>query len=177
MKPRIQEVIVVEGKHDTENLRKYYECDTIETNGTHLGKEILDQIRYAQKTRGVIVFTDPDSPGNRIRHAINQNIKGCKNAFVLKEDARTTKKVGIEHADYEVLSQALSNLLTYDDKTTDLLTMSDMVELGLSGNDDAGKRREIVARQYHIGLGTAKAMLRKLNSLHLTKEEIKEILE
>ena len=42
---KIQEVIVVEGKNDTNVLKSYFECDTIETHGTHLGKEILAQIK------------------------------------------------------------------------------------------------------------------------------------
>lgn len=75
-KRRIREVIVVEGKHDTEKLRKYFDCDTIETNGTHLGKSVIEQIAAAQKSRGVIILTDPDSPGNRIRCAINQAVPG-----------------------------------------------------------------------------------------------------
>ena len=73
-KKKIQEVIVVEGRHDTEKLRKYFDCDTIETGGTSLGDSVIERIREAQKARGVIIFTDPDSPGNRIRNVINQNI-------------------------------------------------------------------------------------------------------
>jgi hypothetical protein len=66
---RIQEVIVVEGRHDTEKLRKYFDCDTIETGGSSLGRDVLERIAQANKTSGVIIFTDPDSAGNRIRNA------------------------------------------------------------------------------------------------------------
>ena len=65
-KDRIQEVIVVEGKNDTAKLKQYFDCDTIETHGTCLSEWTLKFILKASKTRGVIVFTDPDSPGNRI---------------------------------------------------------------------------------------------------------------
>ena len=90
---KIKEVIVVEGRHDTERLRKYFDCDTIETGGTSLGQDVIDRIIEAKKTRGVIVFTDPDSPGNRIRHAVNQSVEGCKNAFVMKKMHEQIRKL------------------------------------------------------------------------------------
>lgn len=176
VKKKIQEVIVVEGRHDTEKLRKYFDCDTIETGGTSLGEDVLERIKHAQKLRGVIVFTDPDSPGNRIRNAVNQYVLGCKNAFVMKKDARTDKKVGVEHAEFDVLNEALENLVTYQDVTASL-TMNDMIELGLSGNTNSSALRDKVGEHYHIGSGNAKTMLRRINFLHLTKEEIRQVVE
>ncbi len=176
VKKKIQEVIVVEGRHDTEKLRKYFDCDTIETGGTSLGDEVLERIKHAQKSRGVIVFTDPDSPGNRIRHVVNQYVPGCKNAFVMKKDAKTDKKVGVEHAEFEVLKDALENLMTYQDVEASL-TMNDMIDLGLSGKTDSSTLRDRVGEYFHIGSGNAKTMLRRMNFLHLTKEEIRQVIE
>ena len=68
---KMKEILVVEGKNDTNVLKSFLDCDTIETNGTHLGKEILRQIRLAQKMRGVIIFTDPDFPGEKILSLIH----------------------------------------------------------------------------------------------------------
>ena len=109
---RIHEIIVVEGRHDTQQLKKYFDCETIETGGSSIDDKVIEQIRYAAGTRGVIVFTDPDTPGNQIRHIINQHVPNCKNAFVDKHHARTEKKVGIEHADKDTLWNALQNVVT-----------------------------------------------------------------
>ena len=35
---KMKEILVVEGKNDTNVLKSFLDCDTIETNGTHLGK-------------------------------------------------------------------------------------------------------------------------------------------
>ena len=78
---QIRQLIVVEGRHDSAKLKEFFECDTIETGGTSLGEEVIERIRAAQKTRGVIIFTDPDSPGNRIRNEINRAVPGCLNAL------------------------------------------------------------------------------------------------
>ena len=172
-KKHIREVIVVEGRHDTMRLKSFFDCETIETNGTHLGKDVLDRIRNAAETAGVIVFTDPDSPGNRIRNAVNRAVPGCKNAFVNKEDARTAKKVGIEHADREDLETALANLVTWEENTG-TITAADMMELGLLG--DSQKRRKL-GRALQIGYGNAKTMRQRLNCMHISKEEILRILD
>lgn len=174
-KRRIREVIVVEGKHDTEKLKKYFDCDTIETNGTHLGESVIEQIAAAQKSRGVIILTDPDSPGNRIRCAVNQAVPGCKNAFVQKKDAHTTKKVGVEHAARNILVEAMENCACFMEIQQETITASDMHELGLSG-DHSQKAREYIGEYFHLGMGNAKTMRRRLNGMGLTVESVREAL-
>ncbi len=176
-KKRIRELIVVEGKNDTARLKQFYDCDTIETGGTSLGDEVLELIRYAQQRRGVIVFTDPDSPGNRIRNAVNRAVPECKNAFVDKVNARTEKKVGVEHASFEVIDEALSNLVTWTEKPNEEITSQDFYELGLTGKENSGALREKAGRLLHIGNGTAKTMRYRINCLGITREELKEVLE
>ena len=127
-------------------------------------------IRKAAENRGVIIFTDPDSPGNRIRSALNQAVPGCKNAFVQKTDARTEKKVGIEHAPFEVLDEALRHLVTYEDSAPETISVQDMYDLGLAGSENS-------AAKLHIGFGNARAMRQRLNRLGLDKEEVRKELE
>ena len=81
----IKEIIVVEGKSDTIAIRRATGADTIETNGSAIDDETLKRIQHAQETRGVIVFTDPDYPGRRIRAIIEERIPGVKHAFSAKK--------------------------------------------------------------------------------------------
>ena len=172
---RISEVIVVEGKNDTANLKRYFECDTIETHGTCLSPFTLNLIRNAKNKRGVIILTDPDSPGNRIRNEINRNIPGCLNAFVDRKHARTEHKVGVEHADEQTLEDALSHLITMREDN-ERITSQDLYEMGLSGRADSAQRREQAGRALHIGNGNARTFRNRLNSLGITKEELWKIL-
>lgn len=174
---RINELIVVEGRHDSEKLKKYFDCETIETGGTSLDEEVLQVIEEVSRHRGVIIFTDPDSPGNRIRSQINEKIPGCLNAFVNREDAKTSKKVGIEHASKETLEKALSHLITYDEHPSQQITIQDMYDLGLLGSDDSSLKRAKAGKLLHIGNGNAKTMRRRLNCLGITKEELKKVLD
>ena len=80
-KRKIPEVIVVEGKDDTANLRRFYEVDTYETRGSAIDQDDLERIATLQELRGVIVFTDPDYNGERIRKIIMQEVPQAKHAF------------------------------------------------------------------------------------------------
>lgn len=170
----IREVIVVEGKNDTKNLQRYFEVDTIETHGLGLSRETLEYIDEVNDRRGVILFLDPDSAGEKIRKRINDYIHGLKNAFVLKEDARTKKKVGVEHASYEVLKEALDNVVSYDE-FHHTISVEDMYELKLMGSDDCSYRRDVVSKKFHIGKCNGKTMLKRLNMLGISREELDDI--
>ena len=81
-KIKIQEVIVVEGKDDTANLRRFYEVDTYETRGSAINEDDLERIDKLNELRGVIVFTDPDYNGERIRKIIMEAVPTAKHAFL-----------------------------------------------------------------------------------------------
>ena len=106
---KMKETIVVEGKDDETLLKSIYEVDIIRTNGTHLSKETLEEIRAAHEDHGVIVFTDPDHPGEEIRRKINEAVPGVKNAF-LTSKSRKKNLVGVEHATKQEIEDALKQL-------------------------------------------------------------------
>ena len=170
----IKEVIVVEGKNDTKRLKNFFDVETIETHGLGLSKETISYIKEINEKRGVILLLDPDSPGEKIRKRINDSIPGLKNAFLLKEDAKTSKKVGVEHASYEVLEDALKNIISYDNNKKDNLTMSDLYDLGLMGKEDSAKKRYLISKKFHIGKCNAKTMLKRLNLLNVTMDEVND---
>ena len=171
----IKEVIVVEGTNDTKRLKSFFDVDTIETHGLGLKKETIELIKEINKSRGVILFLDPDTPGEKIRNKLNSEIPNLKNAFVLKENAHTTKKVGIEHADKETLEEALNNLITYSDKNTSI-SQEEYNELGLNGDVDSSEKRDTLAKTFHTGKCNSKTMFKRLNMLGITYDDIRKVL-
>lgn len=170
---KINEVIVVEGKNDSAHLKRFFDCDTIITFGLSLSDETIDLIRETAQKRGVILLLDPDTPGEKIRKRINEAIPGLKNAFILKKDAKTVRKVGVEHASKEVLSEALKNCITYGDGN-DRIGISEMLALDLIGNR---KRRLKVSDHYHLGECNAKTLRKRLNMLGTDFKELQELLD
>ena len=130
----------------------------------------IERVRQAQKTRGVIIFTDPDTPGEHIRRLIGGSVPGCKHAFINKEKAKTPKKVGVEHANREDLWDALCNYVTFENKE-EVLSWQDFIDLGLVGNKAL---RFQVCESFHIGPCNAKTCFKRLNQMKMTRKEIEE---
>ena len=164
----IKEVIVVEGKNDTNHLKEFFNVETIETHGLGLNKNTIRLIETINKKRGIILLLDPDSPGEKIRKCINDAIPGLKNAFLFKKDARTTKKVGVEHASKEAIEKALSSSITYIEKDK-YLSYEDFIKAGLQGKSDSSKKREEVALKYNLGHCNAKTLYKRLKMIGVTK--------
>ncbi len=117
---KIKEVIVVEGKDDTTAIKRAVNADTIETNGSAISKETIEKIKLAQMRRGVIVFTDPDFPGEKIRKTIMAEVPGCLHAFVEKKDAlpKYGRGIGVEHASPEAIREALKEAHSMESRRT-----------------------------------------------------------
>ena len=172
----IKETIVVEGKSDVIKLSNFIKANFIITNGTHLSKTTLKLIEKAQASSGVIIFTDPDYPGNYIRNKINETIPGCKNAFIIAEQARDKNKVGVEHADKETIMSALAKLVTYE-KQTNRFNLEQLRNLGLIGSAKSNRLRRYVGAKLSIGQCNGKTFLKRLNMLDVDYEVVKDLVQ
>lgn len=168
---KINEVIVVEGKNDTKRLKTFFDVETIETHGLGLNSETINFIKEVNKKRGVILLLDPDSPGEKIRNKLNSEIPNLKNIFLIKEEARTSKKVGVEHASKEVLEKALNNIVSFNE-SKETLTYEEFVELGLIGKSDSSLKREKISKKFHLGKCNGKTLYKRLNLIGIEKEDL-----
>jgi len=173
-------MIVVEGKDDTVKIKQVIDADTIETNGSAINKEVIQRIKHAKDKRGVIIFTDPDYPGERIRHIINQAVPGCKHAFLTQEEARAknpnNRSLGIEHARPEAILNALRNVYELEEKKESLITKEDLLNYRLIGFKEASEKRRKLGEHLQIGYTNGKQLLKRLNQFQITKSELEEAL-
>lgn len=173
----IQEVIVVEGHHDTQAIHRAVGADTIETGGSALPEHVLAEIKRAQKRRGVIVFTDPDAQGERIRRLIAERVPGVKHAFLPREKAKGKGKIGIEHADDEAIRQALQAVRTAGDVTQSKMSWDDYLSYGLAGRRDSARLRRAVADALQIGYANGKQFFKRLQVLQIDQNELAVALQ
>lgn len=177
---KIKEVIVVEGKDDTKRLALAVECDTIETKGSAINKEILDQIALAHEIRGVIVFTDPDGPGEQIRKIISQKVPGVKHAFLTKSEARrksmTKESIGIEHASVAAIREALDKVVEERIEAVPTVTKQFLIQEGLIGTPQASLFREALGNYLRIGYTNGKQLEKRLNMFGISEQKVKEAL-
>ncbi|OFL49516.1 ribonuclease M5 [Nosocomiicoccus sp. HMSC067E10] len=178
VKPYIREVIIVEGRDDTRRLNEVFDCETIETNGSAINKRTLDEIEVALNTRGAIIFTDPDYPGQKIRNTILERFPNIKEAFISRNKAKNKRgKIGVENASPEDLKDALKRVVTSAKTEVETITKSDMIDLQLSGQPDSKKRRHHVAEKLNIGYANANSMRQKFNRYNIQKELILDALK
>lgn len=172
----IKEVLVVEGKMDIIAIDKAVEADCIITGGFSLKPKTLDDIEKAYKKRGIIILTDPDCAGERIRKFLAKRFPEAKHAFVPKEEATANDDIGIEQASPEAIRTALEKVRTLDWNPTNEFTSADLIMNGLSGSNASSERRAVIGAKLGIGYANAKTFLTRLNHYGVTREEFEKAI-
>lgn len=175
---KIKEIIVVEGRDDTTAIRRAVDADTIETNGSAVSEETLLKIKHAQEKRGVIIFTDPDYPGERIRKIVSDNVPGCKHAFITKQNAlpKNGKGIGVEHASPPVIQEALKEAHVMNEYHAEEISMDDLIDAGLIGGRKAKARRERLGELLRIGYTNGKQLHKRLMMFEIKQKEFAEAI-
>lgn len=170
---KIREFIVVEGKDDTTAIKRAVDADTIETYGSAVNQETIDKIKLAQKKRGVIILTDPDYPGEKIRKTISAKVPGCKHAFIAKEAAisKTGKGLGVEHAEPDVIREALKDAQFMHQHIVEEITQEDLITAGLIGGEGAKSRRIKLGKRLKIGYTNGKQLYKRLMMFQVSKQD------
>ena len=154
----IKEVLVVEGKMDVVAINKAVEADCIITEGFNLLPKTIKNIRAAYEKRGIIILTDPDSAGERIRTYLTRRFPNAKHAFVPCEEATANDDIGIEQASPEAIRKALAKVRTMNWKPSDEFSATDLILNRLNG------------------FANAKTFLRRLNNYGITRDEFNQAL-
>ncbi len=178
-KLKVKEIIVVEGKDDTAKIKQSVDADTIETNGSAVNQSVIEQVRHAQAKRGVIIFTDPDYPGERIRHIVSNAVPGCKHAFLTRAEAKAKhdKGLGIEHASKDAIRQALESVYEIAEVGESDVDKSDLFQYGLLGGSKAKERREKLGNALKIGYANGKQLLKRLHMFQISRQTFIDSME
>jgi ribonuclease M5 len=173
----IKEIIVVEGKDDTAAIHKAVDAETIETGGSAIGAAVLKRIALAMERRGVIIFTDPDHAGERIRKIVAAKVPGCKHAFITQEQAEYKGDIGVENASPETIREALANLKTEYEGAVSELSMEDLMDAGLIHHPEAASRRMEVGKTLGIGYCNGKQFYKRCAMFQISREEFEAAVE
>lgn len=173
----IKEVIVVEGRDDIRAVKRALDCELIATGGFGFPKGVMERIKSAQARRGVIIFTDPDYAGERIRKKISDQVEGCKHAFLPREEAIKDGDIGIENASPESILAALAKVRTEIKTGNKEFSNVDLVKNGLIGGDQSSHKRDKIGRILGIGYSNSKQFLSRLNNYGVTRKEFDQALK
>lgn len=192
--------VVVEGKYDKAKLKNLIDCPVIVTNGFGIYKdaETAKLIRlYAQKG-GIIILTDSDSAGFKIRGYIRGIVPNGRvvNAYIpdiygkesRKREPSAEGKLGVEGVPDEVIKSTLEKCINdlKDSAETDggckphgdrLITRLDLYEDGLSGSKNSSWMREQLLKELSLPQRLpSNSLLDALNRL-ISYDEYRRLVE
>lgn len=162
---RTDKTIVVEGKYDIIKLSALIDGVVIPTGGFGIFKDKEKQalLRTLAEKTGLIILTDSDNAGFRIRRFIH-NICGGKNvtdAYIpdlygkekRKVKASKEGKLGVEGIPVPILEEALTRAgaaCTITDEAKRPITKMDFFDWGLTGGSNAAEKRALLLKELNL---------------------------
>ena len=189
-KPRIEEVIVVEGRYDRNMLLQVVDATVVETGGFSVfnDREKLAFLRKLAQKRGLILLTDSDGAGFVIRNYLKGAIptEQVKQAYIpdipgkerRKRKGGKEGKLGVEGMTPEILLQALRRGgATFVGEAAPSaavpITKADLLDRGLIGPGSTQKRQQLLKNLELPEHLSPNALLETLNLL-MSREEFYE---
>ncbi len=187
---KINEAVIVEGKYDKIKLSSVFDAVIIVTNGFGIfrDRETLELIRfYAEKT-GIIILTDSDSAGRKIRGYIKSAVKkgSVRNVYIpdvfgkekRKEKPSAEGKLGVEGINVKLILDAFRNagITASENNSPHDIDKTVLYELGLSGKPDSKSLR--LELQKYLGLPSlmsASSLVEVLNTM-MSRDELEKTL-
>lgn len=187
----LRQAVVVEGKYDKIRLSALVDGPILVTNGFRIFKnrEQMALLRRLARQDGILILTDSDAAGFKIRNYIKSAVPDGKiyHAYIpeiLGKEARKDRPskegtLGVEGMQLQVLAAALqkSGVLFDEGPKKNPVTRTDFYENGLSGGPDSSQKRLAVLQK--LGLPrylSAAALLEAVNAL-MDREEFLRLLD
>jgi ribonuclease M5 len=176
MKPR---AFIVEGRHDVERLKRLDpNIMVFEVNGSAIDGVDKAFLKRLEETHEIVIFTDPDHAGERIRRILSNQLNEALHAHIDAKDAISVngQKIGIEHASDNVIDKAIGSIRTVFLGQPSDVTVSDLYDLGLMGKAHSRKKRQRLADAMSLGHVNGKTLMSRLHLFGITKQTIEEVL-
>lgn len=190
-KIKISQAIIVEGKYDKIKLSSFIDGVIIVTNGfgIYKDKDIVQLIRYYAQRQGIIVLTDSDTAGFKIRGHIKSIVPKGKiiNLYapeILGKEKRKIQpskegKLGVEGINVNVLKALFEKVGVKGEirENPSPVTNLDFFQLGITGQKNSSRLREKLLDKLELPkLVSSKALLEIVNS-RFSKDEFYEFME
>lgn len=174
----IKEVIVVDGTSDIRAVKRAFEgnVECIATHGLGVREELLERLSVINDRQGIIVLTDPDYAGKRIRQKIRDYIPSAKHAYISRKEGTKIANVGVENASDEAIINAIKKAKPELEEVKERFTYQDIVEHGLSGMPDSKQRRIDLCDALKIEYSNAKQLVTRLNIYGISKQEFEDAM-
>lgn len=191
---KIKEAVIVEGTYDKIRLSGFLDAIVIQTNGFSIfnDKEKVKTINTLAQKTGIVILTDSDAAGFKIRNFVKQSVREGRvlNAYIPeicgKEKRKTAPSkeglLGVEGVSEEIIIKALydcgceiDGAVSNEEKKN--ITKTDLYRLGLSGGENSREKRAALCNKMGIPSKISPNMLVVLLDRLMSLEQLEELLE
>ena len=182
-KLRIDKLIVVEGKYDKIRLSNIVDANIIDVGGFSLYNNVnlKSTLKSLAKKNGVILLTDSDVAGYKIRVFLNKILSGCEihNVITPQIEGKETRKtapskegyLGIEGIDDATLLSLLSSYTKTSAKKIGDIAVSDLYELGFCGKPDSKRKKNLLLKKLGVQQNISNNFLLGILNTQFTKQQ------
>lgn len=170
----IKEIVVVEGQDDIAAVRRAVQAEVIATGGFGFQRDAMARIVAAHRHRGIIVLTDPDSAGEKIRRRVAAAVGTCKHAYIPRHLCEREGDIGVENASPDAIRAALLSAHVELGAPSVRFGVEDLRRHGLTGCEGAMERRRQLGEHLGVGYANARQLLLRLNGYGIDREEFEE---
>lgn len=188
---KIKQTIIVEGKYDKIKLASIVDANIITTDGFRIynNTEKRALIKMLAEKTGIVILTDSDNAGRKIRNFLKGNVdnKNIINVYIPKITGKESRKsepskenlLGVEGIDADILREVFRRFGIIESDTSQKnsrrITKLDFYEDKLSGVENSSSNRENFCGKLGLTYMSANSLLDAVNIL-LTYEEYKKIV-
>lgn len=190
---KVKEAVIVEGVYDKIKLSGFIDALILTTHGFAVfsNDEFKAAVKRLAATCGIVILTDSDSAGMKIRNFIKQQARGGRVLHAYVPDIHGTERrkdkpsaeglLGVEGMSEDIIINALKAAGATVDEMCDAgkaagITKADMYMLGLSGRPDSAALRRELARRLGLPSKLSANMLLDMTNRLVTYEELKAAL-
>ena len=191
----VKEIIIVEGLYDKIKLSGFIESPVFAVGGFQIfkDKDMQKTIRALSRKTGIVILTDSDSAGLKIRAFIKQLAKDGTvfDAYVPEIYGKERRKtapgkeglLGVEGISEDIILNALRKSgakvcgVREEKRAKTPILKSDFYALGLSGRENSQRIRKALLKELRLPSKMSANMLVSVVNRLLTKEELYTLVD
>lgn len=189
---KLTQAVIVEGKYDKIRLESLLDATIIPTDGFAIFKDKEKQklIRRLAEKNGILILTDSDSAGFKIRSFLGGSIpkERVTHAYipdVLGKERRKTEpskegKLGVEGMRTQALIDALEKAGVLCEQTQEkarAVEVIDLYEDGLSGRENSQEKKAALLKYLDLPQRLSTSAFLQLINTFMTYEEYKQAVK
>ena len=184
---KLKPAIVVEGRYDKARLANIFDAPVIETGGFGIYKNAAKRelIKTLARGDGIVIITDPDKAGFRIRNYIKDFCSGGRvwDVFLPDVEGKERRKrapskeglLGAEGLDDAVIIEAFRRAGVAEGEGVEPFTKAFLTELGFCGGAGSSALRASLAKRLGLPANMNSNALARVLPRIVTAEELRAL--